>query len=106
MTDYEEDDLPPHNRTDTSIDAARKIKKHVRTVRNKVLKFLNRKGGALCKEAENGLGPCSGTVTARINELCKLGFAADSGIRRPTGASIKSTGKVWVITDAGKNYLS
>lgn len=87
---------PPHVATDTSLDAAVKIKKSVRTLRSMVLAGIRACGdyGATDFELENGLGLIHQTLSARRRELVLLGSVIDSGQRRHTRGG--RTAIVWV----------
>jgi hypothetical protein len=91
----------PHNRTQTSIDAARSLKPTLNGKRLQVYELITHCGdtGLTCDEAERMLGQRHTTVSARINELAherngQPAMIRDSGLRRLTSAGRKAI--VWV----------
>jgi hypothetical protein len=87
---------PPHVATATSLDAAVKIKKSVRTLQSMVLAAIRACGehGATDFELEQGLEMIHQTLSARRRELVLKDLIRDSGVRRLTRGG--RTAIVWV----------
>lgn len=77
---------PPHNGTDTSIEAARSMEGSVNVLRIQIFKLIKRSGttGMTCDEVECDSGLRHQTASARVNELAGRGDLVDSGKRRKT----------------------
>jgi hypothetical protein len=89
---------PPHNRTDTSCEAARRIKRYAPTQELAVLHFVIDRGdhGATNEEIALGLALRTQSETARCNGLAKRGLVRDSGQRRATSSGRQAI--VWTAT--------
>ena len=76
----------PHNRTDTSVHAAERIRPRAGTKRAVVLEAIERAGGdgATIDEIAQATGFLTQTVCGRIAELRQDGWIQDSGRRRQT----------------------
>lgn len=91
---------PPSQRhSDTSREAAKRIKKRVGPLHHKVLKFLMQTGGATDEEMQRGIPMAANTQRPRRCELVELGRVMDSGRRRLTGA--RRDAVVWQISSEG-----
>ena len=89
------DGLPGHVKdSDTSTQAAVEIQDDVKTLREKVLRYIARRNGATCDEVEWNCRMRHQTASARIRELVKLGLIRDSGSRRNTRS--RRPAVVWV----------
>ena len=91
----------PHNRTDTSEQAAKKVRQHGPTMRQRVLNHLAAQAGrgATIEEVSTDLGMRLQTVCGRVSELRKLGLIEDSGKRRSTESGRPAI--VWVARGGG-----
>ena len=78
--------IVPHNRTATSIQAARAIAGEVESIESKVLAFIERcyNHGATCDEVERCLALTHQTASARIRGLKLKGLIFESGRERKT----------------------
>ncbi len=92
----ERDRPAAHNRTETSIAAAERIRPTAGTKRAIVLETIERAGteGATIDEIVQVTGLLTATVCGRINELKRDGWIQDSGRRRPTRSG--SPAIVWI----------
>lgn len=86
---------PPHNGTDTSREAARRVRKTVSQKAQTVLQAVTAAGayGATCDEVEVAIDMSHQTASARMRELALAGLIEDTGLRRPTRTN--SPAKVW-----------
>lgn len=97
---------PPSNRSDTSIDAARSIREHAPEQRHQVYQALASFGraGATRDQLALRMGMQISSITARVNELLRLGLAVDSGRRRETRTGRRAA--VLVVTDADLPHVN
>jgi hypothetical protein len=88
--------LPPHNKVDTSVAAARSMVDLGARLRLEVYSFIADCGwvGATCDEAEQALNMKHQTTSARINELANAGYIVNSGRKRATSSGRPAI--VWV----------
>jgi hypothetical protein len=93
------DPFPPHNGTQTSVDAAAYVAPSTASQRERIVVFIRQQGGATCAEIEDGLQMLHQTASARLNELFhKEHRIADSGLRRPRRSNKRGPGGVvWII---------
>ena len=91
--------LPPHQRVDTSREAAISMLPHVGAQQTKVLEFLEARGerGATDEEIEHGIGMLRQGVCGRRNELVKRYLVKFSGKYRT--ASTGRRVRVWVAVN-------
>lgn len=77
--------LPPHNRTDTSREAAEMVRDRAPPQREKIFRHIASRGpaGSTNDETEAATGLLSSSVSARCRGLVKSGHVRDSGARRP-----------------------
>jgi len=91
---------PPANRTETSRAAAKSVRGNARSMRAQVLGWFISRGehGGTNDECEQALRMRTQTVTARVNELHRLGLLRDSGRRRKTRTGRRAI--VWTANTA------
>ena len=75
---------PPFSNPTTSYAAARSMTARVPNIRERVFSLIKASGGMTADAIEAELGMSHQTVSARVNELARLGQIHDSGRRRPT----------------------
>lgn len=97
---------PPHNVAPTSREAARRIKRHAPTQRQRILGCIAEAGapGRIAEETATILRLRIQSTTARINELRRLGLIVDSGRRRPTSSGRQAI--VWVAVAAAGSEVA
>lgn len=88
--------------SDTSHEAAEKIKPHVSRMHAEILDVLRSRAdhGATDEEIREALGLRADTARARRCELRDLGRIRDSGHRRPTSSGRAAV--VWVLMGDGR----
>jgi hypothetical protein len=91
--------LPAHQRTDTSVAAAVKIRDTAPRLRRLVYEYIAAQGqaGATDQECQEALGLASNTQGPRRIELTNSGHVRDSGQRRPTRSGRGAI--VWIATE-------
>ena len=81
---------------DTSIDAFRSQDEETTAWRrNRICRFIDKRGGATCWEVEQAFGALHQTISAAISNLSADGVLVDTGERRPTGSGRKAI--VWRV---------
>lgn len=92
---------PAVKTSETSCEAARRIKGGANKLRARVLRWFIERGpaGGTDEEVQLALSMKTQTETPRRNELVKMGLLADSGRRRPTSSGRPAT--VWVVAIGG-----
>lgn len=82
------DDQPRYNGVDTNRNAAEFVHPQVKRTRLSELQFvLNRHDyGATADKAGDALGMLPQCVSARCNDLLRLGLICRSGLKRPTSS--------------------
>ena len=86
----------PHNRTETSVDAALSIRSELPRLEGFVLWFLKgRPDGATAQEIEVALQMAGNTVRPRLVGLRERGKIEDSGLRRETQSGRRAV--VWRV---------
>ena len=87
---------PPEGKRRTSKAAAKSIKAHVPTMRERCLAHVRKCGaaGATSEETEIALGLRRSTCSARFSKLAEIGQIIDSGRERKTTSNRKAT--VWI----------
>ena len=96
--------MPPHNKTDTSYEAALSMLDSAENLRAKVWRFvrLSRERGVTCEEVELALSLRGRSASARLRELVLLNAIRDSGNRRVASSGRRQ--RVYVnILDALKS---
>ena len=89
-------DLPPHNGTDTSIDAAESVRNVVTGRRLAVLEALRTHGPMTQEQVGEVLGWPIQSVNPRIYELARGGRVRDTGKRRATRSG--KTAAIWEVS--------
>lgn len=89
-------DLPPHNGTDTSIDAAESVCNVVTGRRLAVLEALRTHGPMTQEQVGEVLGWPIQSVNPRIYELARGGRVRDTGKRRATRSG--KTAAIWEVS--------
>jgi len=84
----------PHNRTETSVDAALSIRSELPRLEALVLWFLQSQP-ATAQEIEIGLQMAGSTVRPRLVALRERGKVEDSGLRRETQSGRRAV--VWRV---------
>jgi len=90
------EDVPFVAGSDTSIEAANRVRPMAAAMREEIFFNIGNKGalGATCDEIEVELNFKHQTASARIRDLVKAGRLKDSGKRRPTRSGANAV--VWV----------
>jgi hypothetical protein len=88
--------LPPHNNTATSFEAAQEIAPVSGKLRVQVYEFICQRGNATIAEIEFALDMLHQTASARVNELHRSKHIRDSGATRLTPTRRKAI--VWEPT--------
>lgn len=86
---------PPHQKVDTSVEAAEAIQPEVNRLHQLVIERISSVGSSTDDELEDALGLPHQTVSARRRELVLKGVLFDSGERRPTKHGKKAI--VWTL---------
>ncbi|MGB0600519.1 MAG: hypothetical protein ACPGLY_27900 [Rubripirellula sp.] len=93
--------IPYAKGSDTSREAAESMRGKTAALRNVILGFIRRTGGATCDEIEVALVLTHQTASARVTELHKKHMLiVDSGKRRKTRRNRNAV--VWVAKDTRK----
>lgn len=98
------DELPGHNSTDTSTEAAKAIKGKANHLQEIVYCFIAARGpsGSTASEASEALGRWRDTVGPRLTELKEAGYVVDSGLRRKSPRGKNEI--VWVTVETDRQY--
>lgn len=88
-------------RDDFAIEASARAMLEDRSSKGDVYRWLRARGraGGTDDQIEEGLGVRHETVSARRNDLVKMGLVEDSGERRPTRRDCDA--RVWVVVEPG-----
>jgi predicted ArsR family transcriptional regulator len=87
----------------TSDAAGDSMAEAIPAVRRRVLRHVERTGGATCDATEAALGLTHQTCSPRFTELAHRGLIADSGKVQRTRSGRNAI--VWIITPAGEAEL-
>ncbi len=90
-----------HNSRDTSRASAVGVEYHRLSMVKKIWLFLVNEGPHTCHEIVSEFDWLIQTVTARLNDLQKLGYIQDSGRRRPTRPGSNDEAIVWEAVEEG-----
>lgn len=85
--------LPPHQKVDTSKNAAMSMLSKAGVIREEVFNAIG--DGSTCDEVEQTLDLKHQTASPRLRELAQTGRIRDSGARRLTRSGRKAI--VWVV---------
>lgn len=94
---------PPSNRTAASDEAAASIRPVLSSLRRQILHAVERMGRACSDEVEADLHMRHTTVSARFNELARLGWIEPAGVTR---ARSGRRAVQWSVTAEGRRVLA
>jgi hypothetical protein len=98
LFDIDAEPHPPANWTDTSREAADRIKGDTNRLRDLVYRAVHdSRSGATCDEVEASLGLSHQTASARVWELRRMGRIIDSNARRKTRSGRRAI--VWIVKE-------